>query len=305
MKYAFLFFTCFAYSLSAHAQGGKEAFKVLATKGNNTVVQSGESSATPLVIGAKVFDQQIIHIADGGYLSMIHATGKSIELKKAGAYPVKDLVAQAGQATAGLASKYANFVIGELTRNDLDINKEHRKNMTVTGSVERSTGAHALAVSVPRSLVILRNQLTVNLASNEANGSFTYTLMNMFEETLATGSFKGNSLTVTLPDSREVTDQGVLLVIKDAVNSSRSSKAINISMTNEQARKNIEQEIKQLSAELSEENAVNKLVMSSYFEEKRLFVEAEQHLKDAVSMAPDVEAYSMALRQFYKRNGIE
>lgn len=305
MKYFILFLLSLVCATATHAQAGKEALKLLATKGANTVTTPGETTSMPLVMGAKIYDNQTLHVIEGGYLSLIHATGKSIELKKAGVYAVKELVSQASQSKTGMASKYANFVIGELTRNDMDINKEHRKNMTVTGSVERSTGAHSLVVSMPRSLVVMRNPLQISLPDSEKNGTFQYTLMNMFEETLQKGEFSGNSMTVTLPEKREVIDQGVLLIIKDASTPIRSSKTININIANEQMKKTIDQEIQQLKTELNEDNAINKLVMASYFEEKRLFFEAEQHIKAAVEMAPDVEAYQMVLRQFYKRNGIE
>jgi hypothetical protein len=283
----------------------KDAFKVLATRGNNTVINTGTSTAVPLTLGAKLYENQEISLQEGGYLSLIHLSGKSLELKKGGKYQVDDLVKNLQSNQSGMAAKYANFVLGELTKNDQDINKEHRKNMTVTGSVERSTGSDAIRVNLPKSLVIWDKSLPIQISNgSESETGYHFVVMNLFEEKIAEGDFKGTVQTINFPDNKDLEAQGALLQISSMSNPALKSSMISIRLPDAGTRSKIEGELAMLQQELPEQNATNKLVMATYFEEKKLFLEAYKSYQSALAMEPEVEAFRIAFEQFLKRNGL-
>ncbi len=283
----------------------KEAFKVLATKGNNTISNPGDAAALPISLGNKLYDHQTVRVAEGGYLSLIHATGRSLELKKPGTFAVKELMAQLSTSNTGMAAKYANFVIGELTKNDVDINKEHRKNMTVTGSVERSTESAGLIINMPKTVQVLETPFTVKVMNGLDEGKYTYTVMNMFEETLSKETFQGTTVNIPLPDRAEIREQGALLMISDNTNPKVHSKTISITLSDDKSKERIRQDIQLIEEEMGGQSAVSHLVVATYLEEKRLFLEAEKHLQMAMNMEPSVETYQLAYRHFHKRNGLE
>lgn len=283
----------------------KDAFKVLATRGNNTVTSQGNNTAIPLTLGAKLAENQEISLQEGGYLSLIHMTGKSVELKKGGKFQVAELVKNLQSGSAGLAAKYANFVLGELTKNDQDINKEHRKNMTVTGSVERSTGGNMLKIGLPKSLMVLDKTLNLNIQnSTSKDQQYQYQLLNMFEEKVAEGEINGAMATITLPENKDIETQGALLQIVSKSNPELKSGMISIRMPSSENKSKIESEVGMLLQELPEQNATNKLVMATYYEEKSLFIEAYKSYEAAIALEPEVDAFKIAFDQFLKRNGL-
>lgn len=131
MKYL----TCAALlTVSSSLYAQDYAFKVFGSKGNNSV------SGVPLKIGAKLKDSETVTV-DGAYLGLSNSTGKTLELTAKGTYKIKELVAQASKHTStSLTSKYAAFVVNELTKDDGETPTQNRsKYMNKTGSVERST----------------------------------------------------------------------------------------------------------------------------------------------------------------------
>jgi hypothetical protein len=109
--------------ISTLAIGQDYAFKVLANKGNNEV-KSGETWQ-PLKTGASLKSGDELKLADNSYLGLIHATGKPIEIKKAGNYKVTDLAAQVGGGSSVL-NKYTDFILSS--------NAEEKKNrLSATG----------------------------------------------------------------------------------------------------------------------------------------------------------------------------
>src|ERR1700749_100167 len=70
------------------------AFKVLASKGGNEV-KSGDSWQ-PVKTGATIKATDELKISDNSYVGLVHRTGKPIELKTAGSWPVSELEKKVG-----------------------------------------------------------------------------------------------------------------------------------------------------------------------------------------------------------------
>jgi hypothetical protein len=127
----------------------QESFKVLAVRGAVTIGKSDQ-----LKVGQQLKAADQIKIGASAYVSLAHKNGKTVELRKAGLYKVKDLDASASQQTGSATSKYAKYVVAQLTEVDepIEFRDARRSHMRTTGSVDRAagTGGEGRSISVSR-----------------------------------------------------------------------------------------------------------------------------------------------------------
>lgn len=132
MKHILLVF----FALVSVAVSAQDKFKVLAIRGSVT------NGSKNLSVGAKLKPSDRIVIGRGGYASLAHINGRTVELKKEGSFKISDLDKQATKKTGAVSGKFATYVYNELTEVEepLAFKDTHRSNMKRTGSVERALG---------------------------------------------------------------------------------------------------------------------------------------------------------------------
>ena len=107
-------------------------FKVLANRGDNKI-KTGEEWK-PLKTGASLKAQDELIVSNDAYLGLVHASGKTMELRDAGNHKVSDLAKKVSQGGSSVASKYADFVLSKMSA-------EGKKNrLSATGAVHRGLG---------------------------------------------------------------------------------------------------------------------------------------------------------------------
>jgi len=132
--------TILCASLSAFAES---SFKVIAVRGS---VSSSRGST--LVIGTTLALSDKITLGSGGYVGLVHSNGRTLEIRKSGAYAMRDLDKAATKKSGSVNSKFASYVVNELTqtKDPIAFQDKHRANMRVTGAVERAAGDEVSAL---------------------------------------------------------------------------------------------------------------------------------------------------------------
>ena len=128
---------CMSHEL--HAQ----ELKLLAVRGKVTT-----SSGAKLTAGQQLGMNDRVTIAAGGYVSVVHANGRTLEINKPSTVAVRDLHQRLTRPTSSASSKFASYVTSELTETSEPIafKSKRRGNMKTTGSVERAAGDDVDAV---------------------------------------------------------------------------------------------------------------------------------------------------------------
>ncbi|MBL7998400.1 MAG: CHASE2 domain-containing protein [Candidatus Kapabacteria bacterium] len=119
------------HTTSVYAQDAK----VLSVRGKVTV--KGKPARTGMQLSAS----DKITVGDSkSAITLTFKNGKSAEVKSATTVSVSDLIARSGTNTS-VSKKFASYVYNELTETgDAPNTDSHKKNMSVTGSVERGVG---------------------------------------------------------------------------------------------------------------------------------------------------------------------
>lgn len=126
----------------------QDKFKVLATRGSVTL-----DGGKKLSVGQKLKLSDKITVAKGGYASLAHVNGRTVEVRKEGTIKISELDKAVSKKTGSVSGKFATYVVGELTevKEPITFTDNRRSNMRTTGSVERAAGDEVnLADSVLR-----------------------------------------------------------------------------------------------------------------------------------------------------------
>jgi hypothetical protein len=284
-----------ASSLSLLAQD--ELFKVLVNKGKNTV-----DHAKPIFTGSKIYKGQVITLSPGGYLGLIYKNGRSMELKLPGDYPVETLEKNAIASSGSLSKKYADFVMGEMTKNSQDLTANRKANMKVTGSVERGSDGGVTIIS-PKNSDLLASEVKLKWYKDDAASGYTVKVKDMFDEPLKTYETVDTFVTVAVADLGLKQSKSFIISVdaKSTKAKAGSTDGKLIKVLDGKKAEDLHKEIKLVKEEAGEESALSNIILASFCEQNKLYLEAIAYYERAIELEPSVEEYQFAYQNFLER----
>lgn len=295
----------FVVLMAAPLNGQDYVFKVLANKGGNTVKIDHSKDWEPIRTGATLNSDDELRISENSYIGLVHASGKTVELKDQGNYYVKDLAAKLGNSRSSVASKYANFVINKMTSDESeDINKNHREYLTVTGAVERSVLDAPITLKMPSSVEVLNEKALIRWDDVKDAEQYIFTVKDMYDEVILTKEVNQPFIWLELAKAPVNSEELIIVSVKVKGNDKIYSGNYGIKRLTGVDADPILKELEQLSASLREESSLNKLILATFYEENNLLIDALIYYEQAVQLSPDVEQFSIAYELFAKRNGL-
>jgi hypothetical protein len=297
----------FAVLIASPLNAQDYVFKVLANKGGNTVkVADHIMDWEPIRTGATLNSDDELRISENSYVGLVHASGKTVELKSEGNYYVRDLAAKLGNTKSSVASKYANFVINKMTTDEnQDINKNHREYLTVTGAVERSVLDAPISLKMPSSVEVLNEEALIRWDAVKDAKGYVFTVRNMYDEVIFTKELAKPQILLALGKAPVATEELVIVNVRVKGNEEIYSGNYGIKRLTGVDADPILKELDQLSVSLKEETSLNKLILATFFEENNLLIDALMNYEKAVQLSPEVEQFKIAYELFTKRNGLQ
>jgi hypothetical protein len=305
MKKLSLLIVIFATSILSFAQD--EIFKVLITKGSNKAIVASSTTPQDLIVGKKLYTSDKIVVGTGGYLGLSHKSGKTIELKTAGTYEVAKLVEQVTTQNASVSSKYVTYVAGQMTANNEDLAANRYKHMAVTGSVERKTDkikplAPTQAMVLDELVILKWNLVKVN---NEPAKMYVITFTNMFDEELLVKETSDTQLVVDLAKLSLKTEKNIVWSVKVKEAPSVHSDKYNLQyVSDEKKAVELHDQFAALKSELSEETALNKLLLASFCADNKLTLNAMEYYEEAIALEPEVDEFKVIYGKYLVDSGL-
>ncbi|MCS6823099.1 MAG: hypothetical protein NZ529_02300 [Cytophagaceae bacterium] len=295
---------------ASFAYSQEEMFKVLASKGGNKLQTSGTTEWKPLFVGKKLLKGDKIIIAENGYLGLVHKTGKTIELKKPGTYEVAKLNSEVAVQNTSASKRYVDYVAGEMSKSVENGTASRYKNMAVTGSVERGLNEIKLFVPVARkddknsgsdkNITIFSSDVTIRWEAEPETKTYVVKVTNLFDDVIY--STETNNTWVNLKLDKKLEKNYKLTV--SSKEKPNVFNEINLSFLPEAKSVEINNNLKELISQLDGETAINKIVLASFYEDNKLYIEALESYEAAIKMEPEVEDYMIARNQFLERANI-
>lgn len=308
-------------------------FTVLAVRGD---VYNGKSSVR---VGNKLSTKDDITVKKGGYVSLAHVNGRAIEINKTGSYKVKQLDSDAKKKSGSSTSKFAKYVVDELTtlEDPIEFTSGRRGKMRTTGSVERALGDDVNVFDSVLTIVGGPNEIAA-LAGKQNNDVSTgaYILVLTPRDTrVATSSMKflwksapkTSAYVVKIYDrngnqtfSEEISDTTIRVDLNNAgvvkgqlsywsVNAKDNANLASDEFSIYRLPTADELEITGLEMSIAEDYdsdnaAIGQLVLATAYEDMGLTYAAQMAYSNAISIAPSVQNYKRMYAQFLKRQGL-
>ncbi|MEX2336756.1 MAG: hypothetical protein WD555_05755 [Fulvivirga sp.] len=293
MRLNHLIFTLLLFIAGGVAYGQNYTFKVLANKGENKVKVDEAWSA--LKTGASLDNSDELIISDNAYLGLVHASGKTLEVKTAGTYKVSDLAAKINIAGSSVASKYADFVLSKMSA-------EGKKNrLSATGAVHRGSN-EAINIFLPNSAGVYKDKVIVRWDSLAGDNRYEVVLKNMFNDVLLTIETNEPNIELDLTKREIANEKYLLLTVNTTGDDAVESGTYAIKRLPEEDVARVEKTLNDLLVVVDEETALNKYILAGFFEENNLLIDALTSFEEAIHLAPGVASYKDAYIDFLLRN---
>ena len=288
---SFLAFALILMIGSSYGQG--YTFKVLANKGSNKIKAGSEWQV--LKTGASLQDGDELMVSENAYLGLVHASGKTLELKSPGNHKIKDLAAKVSAGGSSVASKYADFVLSKMSA-------EGKKNrLSATGAVHRGESA-GIHIYMPSSVGVYNEAAIIRWDSVEGRPSYTVTLKNMFDDVLGTIETAHPSIELNLSDEKISKENVVLLTVAAKGEGEIHSGTYAIKRLSKDDAARVKSNLNDLMADVDQETALNKYILAGFYEENNLLVDALTSYEQAIKLAPEVDSFKDAYLEFLLRN---
>ena len=283
----------FVMSFSTLFGQGDYAFKVLANKGTNEV-KSGNTWVA-VKTGAALKKDDELKLAENSYVGLVSAHGKPLELKASGNYKVAELLNQVATGTSVL-NKYTDFI---LSSNSAEAKKNR---LSATGAVHRGLDMK-LFLPENNNADVFNNVVILNWEAK--HGPYIVTLKNMFDEQLGLIETPETSTQVDLSAKEYANESAILIEVMSKGDGKLKSLQHLVKRMNPAQTEKIKKELNDEMGGMTEETALNKLLLASFYEQHKLFIDAVTAYQQAIKLAPDVPSYKEDYDDFLIRNGFK
>ncbi|MCU0428417.1 MAG: hypothetical protein MUF42_00470 [Cytophagaceae bacterium] len=293
MKTRLIYLLLVLFAGAAMAQD--EMFRVLASKGSNKLQNTGVAEWKPLFVGKKLLKGDKITIGENGYIGLAHKSGKTIELRKAGTYEVAKLAGEVNTQNASAQKKYVDYLANEAKKNENnDMARDRYKYMQATGSVERPVGYLGLW-ALDKDTVVSGNIFL--RWDKKHQGPFVIKVTNFFEDAIFEAETNESTFQLNLDSKIEKTYK---VTVSEKGNPENKSE-ITVFFLDAFKAENVRKQAAELQSVLGGESALNKIVLASFYEDQRLYMDAMRLYEEALKLEPGVEDYQIAYGQFLSR----
>jgi hypothetical protein len=302
----------FAIAMSvAFAQTKSYTFKVLAAKGTNQLFTKGQWSN--VTSGAVLISGEKVKVADGGYVGLIHSSGKTMELKTAGTFNIADLESKVIQSKSNFGEKYGDFVADGMFAS----NPNASSNFKNTGSATRGVDAPIFVYAPIQIKAIKSEPLTLHWNNCGGNHTFSVILTDYFGDQIYSTKTTTNSATIDFKtlklntsDQMSDTQQSFLLTIQSLNDPSYTSsstaadakkgQSYTIELMDESKEKSATTAITKIKSQLDPKSAMDYLVLAMEYERQDLMTYAVDSYSKAKNLAPNIDEFSKQYEDYIK-----
>ncbi len=306
MKTKSLFLVALMLLIGGTTMAQNYAFRVLTAKGNNT------ASKNAIRVGSKLNDTDVIVMEEGGYLGLLHTNGQTVELRTKGTYKVNELASNLKASNnSSLTSRYANYVVSELTSSAEEASGENRyKHMGKTGAVER-TALMKVTILQESKVNLLGDKLEIewfvyeDLAkvSPKDVREYRVVITDLRNNELYSEVTKETSYVIDF-SRPELKDQTAILYRVEVADEDKKDQSIKSrdQVIKKENNSDAKKEIREQLDQIGDDTALGHLIKAQYLEETGYYAEAAMAYKAAMALAPEVETYKILYDSFTERN---
>ncbi|QNL20902.1 hypothetical protein HZR84_02730 [Hyphobacterium sp. CCMP332] len=292
------------FSLESFAQSFE--FRVLANRGDNTVKTKGTSEWKPIRTGSTLFAGSEIKLSEGGYIGMMHKSGKTMEIKTPQVHDIDALSKNVLTKGSSVASQYGEFLIAKMsTSDDSDVSASKLNNLNVTGAVSRAAGDDAdIQMFIPKTSRVLNfDDAIIKWKSIDDVSTYKLEIQNLYSETVARKETESNWYDLSKLQINLAEEGGLFLMVTGSGMEEVNSQPYAIEMLTGAEKEKVEQNLNKLKTEIqNEEHSLQKLILAMFYEENKLYLHAFSCYNEILTEYPNEDFYKSIYLDFVERN---
>lgn len=289
---------CVTIALTAFLYGNisaqKYTFKVLVNKGQNEVKAGNDW--LPIKVGASLQSMDELKISRNAYLGLVHVSGKPLEVKDAGQYKVVDLAAQVSGGSSVL-NKYTDFILSSTDRKT--------SNLTATGAVHRGPEEIRVFLPKPQFAIVFNDNISIAWAKDGKTKGYTVRLNSMFGDELDKIEVQDTLVSINLSGPKLINEDNILVQVSSKKDPQKVSESFMLKKLSPADKIRIKNSLAQIADQTTEQTALNKLFLASFYEQNALLIDASTAYQSAIKLAPNVPYFQDAYDEFLTRNGLK
>lgn len=288
MKHYVAFFVLALILVVHGAQAQTFAFKVLVSKGKSEIKTATDWE--PLKTGTSLQLSDEIRVSPNGYLGLMPAEGKPIEVREAKVHKVSDLVKKVSRGATAL-NQYTDFILSK--------EEEKKGRLAATGAVVRGIkGLVMLYLPEQDQAKVYGNRVVVQWHSADVKGPYEVIFKSMMDDELARFTTDQTWISVPITEGKFKNENNLMVKVIAKNKPGQGSKDYYIKKLKGADRQKYDEKFKDLNVGTS---ALDRYVAAGVYEENLLLIDALNAYHEAATLAPDVELYKTAYDEFVKR----
>lgn len=304
MRYILLITLILVFSNTSFTQSFE--FRVLANRGDNTVKAKGSSDWQPLRTGSTLFSGSDIKLSEGGYIGMMHKSGKTLEIKTPQVHNIDVLSKNVLTKGSSVASQYGEFLMAKMSSSDdEDVSASKLNNLNVTGAVSRAVGdEEEIQIFIPKtSKVINFEDAIIKWKSIDEVSAYRLEIQNLYSETVARKEIESNMYDLSNLQLNLAQEGGLFLVVSGIDAEGLNSQPHAIEMLTGAEKDEVSKNLTKLKSEIkNEEHSLQKLILAMFYEENKLFLHAFSCYNEILTEYPQENFYKSIYLDFVERN---
>ena len=268
-------------------------FIVCGNRGQNQVKSHGEWKLIKTQSTINDFDE-IKTSGEECYLGLMHASGRSVVIRKPGTYNAVDLLKKVSTGPTYVASKYADFVYSKMT-------------MVSNSSASRQTrnlSDEKIRVFLPNSGEIFNNYQTIRWTVVPGQNSYKITLYNILNDVVAEYVSPKPMLEINFDDPGLKDLKAILITVEPEGDARYRSETYGIQKIGQEKYSKISDSFEKLKADVGDDSPLNNLIFASFFEDQQLLLDAASYYYQAMENSPGVSDLEKMYQDFLMRNGM-
>lgn len=296
---------CSALVFAVSLYAATPDFKVVTSNGDIQIKRSNSNDWVNLKSGDQLFGDDQIKIGNKGTLALVHANGSTMEQKNSGTYSVKKLASMATAQKSDVTKKFTKYIVSELSSNeDMTSDGDHRKQMKITGSVERAMGkAAGIEAKYPRSSFFIDKKITFSWYKLESAKEYTFIIKDNAGSKVYEKKVNGTEISLNLDESKMKKGEYYNWHVES---NGKSSEDFSIYRMTDDEIAQVNKDVSEIVGDMGKDaGAIGKLVLASYYEEKNIVNRAVSSYEDALKASPEVKNYKKIFAQYLSRIGLQ
>jgi hypothetical protein len=255
--------------------------------------KSNQKDWLKILVGQQIAKNQKIKI-DGGYIALVHKSGKTIEFKTDGIFELKLFLKNIQSTKSDLKKQIAEYIF-----NKLSVKQNNVQSNDIVGGIERGIFETKIPNEIicyyPQNTKLIDKFITFSWSSVKPETQYIFSIYDklgkiLFEKKIAD--------TVLVVDIEALNPGNGSCIYWQVANAGLSSKQYCLLSIYQKEIDSIRNGAKEIISKSDLKTASDNILLALYFEQKKVMYKAVEYYQKAIDLAPKVPEYKEMLNKY-------